>query len=184
MNRKGFTLLEVLVSISILAISLTAIVNSQSASLRLYDSAKNISTAINLARTKMAYFEMIYKGEQFGEIPEEQDGDFEAEGFPAFKWKMTFKEDELIQQIGDIFGGKKEGENAMMRQAATMSGINPQMIADALGENIRRLELELTWDDGYDSGGLNLFEHFISMNLKGISGLPQRTAAPRKEEEE
>ncbi len=83
---KGFTLLEVMVSLSIIAIALTAMLWSQSQSVSLAGDAKFNTTAAFLARSKMAELET--------EEPENLSpgsGDF-GENFPDYTWEVTLKE--------------------------------------------------------------------------------------------
>ena len=79
----GFTLLEVMVAIALIAIALMAVLGSQSQSVSLAGEARFNTTAALLARSKMAEIE--------SRAPEDltaDSGDFD-EDFPGYTWKMA-----------------------------------------------------------------------------------------------
>jgi general secretion pathway protein I len=84
LKRKecGFTLLEVIVAMAIIAIALTAMLSSQSQSLSLANEAKFFTTASFLAQNKMAEFETM-KPEDLVST----SGDF-GEDFSNYFWEM------------------------------------------------------------------------------------------------
>ena len=94
-SLRGFTLLEVMVAMAIIAIALTAVLGSQSQSLSLASEAKFSTTAALLAQSKMAEIE--------AENPEDlasDSGDF-GEDYPGYRWDksvndVTFDEPEGI----------------------------------------------------------------------------------------
>jgi general secretion pathway protein I len=78
----GFTLLEVMVSLSIIAIALTVLLSSQSQSLSLASESKFNTTAALLAQGKMAEMEAL-KTEDL----RSDSGDF-GDAFPDYHWEM------------------------------------------------------------------------------------------------
>lgn len=78
----GFTLLEVMIAIAILAIALTSLFGSQSQSLSLAIEARFNTTAAFLAQEKFAEYEAGLAELTSGE------GDF-GDDFPGFTWKMS-----------------------------------------------------------------------------------------------
>ena len=101
-NRSsGFTLLEVMVAMAILAIALTAVLGSQSQSLSLAADAKFNTTAPLLAKGKMAEAE--------AEDPDNlvsDSGDF-GEDFPGYTWEMTVN-DVALGGTGNVSDFLKE----------------------------------------------------------------------------
>ncbi|NIS60472.1 MAG: hypothetical protein GTO13_07195 [Proteobacteria bacterium] len=75
--------MEVLISLSIIAIVLIACLRAQNQSIRLYHLSRDLTTATILARQKMGEIEL----EGFPELGED-DGDFE-DTFPGFTWKKA-----------------------------------------------------------------------------------------------
>lgn len=91
-EQQGFTLLEVLIAIAILAISLSAIFGSQAQSLSLATEAQFNLRAATLARAKLAEYES-------GVAPlEDGDGDF-GEDFPGYAWKVEVQDADLSEVL-------------------------------------------------------------------------------------
>jgi type II secretion system protein I len=82
----GFTLLEVLISLLIVAIVLVTCIRAQNQSIRLYNLSRDMTVATILARQKMGEIE----APGFPEL-EEDEGDFE-EQFSGFSWKKAVSE--------------------------------------------------------------------------------------------
>ena len=86
--RRGFTLLEVMIAIAVLAISLTVIYGSQSQSVSLATESKFNTAAALLLNNKVAELES-------GLIDLRSDeGDF-AEEYPEFRWKIEVDDADL-----------------------------------------------------------------------------------------
>jgi general secretion pathway protein I len=86
-NRNpGFTLLEVMVAMSIIAIALTALLASQSQSISIAGEAKFSTTAALLAQSKMAEIETKTKDELMYD-----SGDF-GDDFPDYSWEMEVQD--------------------------------------------------------------------------------------------
>jgi len=81
-GTSGFTLLEVMVAMAIIAIALTAVLGSQSQSLSLASEVKFSTTAALLAQSKMAEIE----AEKPGDLTSDS-GDFED--FPGYRWDVS-----------------------------------------------------------------------------------------------
>jgi general secretion pathway protein I len=79
----GFTLLEVMVAIALIAIALTAVLGSQSQSVSLAGEARFNTTATLLAQSKMAEIELQDPGDLTAD-----SGDFD-EDFPGYTWNLS-----------------------------------------------------------------------------------------------
>ena len=89
-QQDGFTLLEVMIAVAILAIALTVIYGSQSQSLSLAAEAKFNTRAAFLLQQKLAELES-------GSVELQSDeGDF-GEEYPGFRWQVEV-EDVLFDQ--------------------------------------------------------------------------------------
>jgi general secretion pathway protein I len=87
-NRRhsGFTLLEVMVAMAIMAITLMAVLDSQSASISRVSEAKFSTSAPFLAQKKMAEIE-IMKAEELGS----DSGDF-GNDYPGYAWELSVQD--------------------------------------------------------------------------------------------
>ncbi len=81
-RQGGFTLLEVMVAVAIIAIALTALLGSHSQSVSLAGEAKFYTTASLLAQRKMAELELA----DFDDLVS-YGGDF-GEEFPGYRWEV------------------------------------------------------------------------------------------------
>jgi len=94
----GFTLLEVMVAMAIIAIALTAVLGSQSQSVSLASEAKFNTTAPLLAQSKIAEIEVAEQDDLAGD-----SGDF-GEDFPGYTWELSvedivFEEPENVSDL-------------------------------------------------------------------------------------
>jgi len=84
--KAGFTLLEVMVAMAIVAIALTAVLGSQAQSVSMAGEARFNTTGPLLAQMKMAEIEM-----KKSEDLTSDSGDF-GEDFPGYCWDMTVRD--------------------------------------------------------------------------------------------
>jgi general secretion pathway protein I len=84
--RQGFTLLEVMIAMAILAISLVAVFRSQSQSVKMAGEARFLTTASLLAQGKMAELESLKPQEL-----SDGNGGF-GEDFPDYLWRVEVKD--------------------------------------------------------------------------------------------
>jgi prepilin-type N-terminal cleavage/methylation domain-containing protein len=154
MNRKGFTLLEVMIAIAILAVSLLALFNLQSTSLLGSARAQRISTSTLLARQKMARFLLDFEaGMAKGEFPEEKEesGTFEEEKQPDYSWKITVRKVDLPTPPAT------EGQSDMMAQVFTM-------VSQKLSKSVREVKLVVSWKEfDEEEEGIVLTTHVVKM---------------------
>jgi general secretion pathway protein I len=85
---RGFTLLEVMVALSILAGGLLAVSQLTSAALLNHGRAVRIEVATLLARGKLAALRDKWDKDGFKDFDEEEEGSFDADGHPDVKWKV------------------------------------------------------------------------------------------------
>ena len=81
-SRKGFTLMEVMIAMSILAITLVAVFQSQSQSISMATEVRFLTTASLLAQGKMAEIDKMDPREIVS-----VSGDF-RENFPDYAWRV------------------------------------------------------------------------------------------------
>jgi len=117
-QTKGFTLLEVLIAMSILTMVIVAVSSTWSGNfnrVRKINFANNVST---LLERKMVELETKYKGKPVAEIPEEEAGDFGAD-YPQYRWALTsqeFQMPDLTALLTSQEGGADEMLITMIKQ--------------------------------------------------------------------
>ncbi len=91
-HQSAFSLLELLVAMSILAFALVALLGHQGVSIQMSDYSNKMSQAIFLAESKLLDIEndiLTYSIDAYDNC---QEGNFKSEGLKKFKWKAcTFK---------------------------------------------------------------------------------------------
>ncbi|ADO70981.1 prepilin-type N-terminal cleavage/methylation domain-containing protein [Stigmatella aurantiaca] len=107
-RTRGFTLLETVVALAILALALMAIFDLNSGAVANHVYSKHLTVASLLARSKMTDLEQKLYDDGFSADDDEEAGDFSEEGWPTFKWRAKIiapKTDGVSpdQLIGAIF---------------------------------------------------------------------------------
>jgi general secretion pathway protein I len=107
-RSRGFTLLETVIALAILALALMAIFDLNSGAVANHVYTKHLTVASLLARSKMTDLEQKLYDDGFSNDDDEESGDFSEEGWPNFKWRAKIiapKTDGVSpdQLIGAIF---------------------------------------------------------------------------------
>ncbi len=133
-RNRGFTLLETVVALAILALALMAIFDMNSGAVANHVYTKHLTVASLLARSKMTDLEQKLYDEGFSTDDDEESGDFSTEGWPGFKWRAKIiapKTDGVSpdQLIGAIFnlpigemGGDLGGLSSLFGDAGGKGG--------------------------------------------------------------
>jgi general secretion pathway protein I len=113
LRQSGFTLLEVLIAMIILASGVMLLAQSWSSSYnRIRKTQKNVEIAALLER-KLAETDMKYRGKSIDSIPESEGDEFE--GYPEYSWKLESKKFEM-PDLTSILIGRDGGVDQMMMQ--------------------------------------------------------------------
>ncbi len=113
-RASGFTLLEVMVALALLAAALMAIADLSGNALRNHAYARDLSAATLLARGKMAELEQTDEDEGFRDFDQIDDGDFSDAGRPDVRWHL-----ELLRPSSDLSADQ-------LVSMMTGSGVDPQ----------------------------------------------------------
>lgn len=99
-TASGFTLLEVMVAMAIMAIVLVSVYRLHSQTLSMATANRFYTQAPMLAQSKMAQLEAA-----FAEMVSGDSGDF-GEKFPGYSWSVT-TEDVSTEALGEVAGDLK-----------------------------------------------------------------------------
>jgi general secretion pathway protein I len=107
----GFTLIEVMIALAILAGGLVFLMRSTASNIFAAQKAQMLTAASNLARSKMYDIEETLTADGFQELDQTEEGSFADEGWPAITWKVEIIKIELPDMASlQAMGGQGEGE--------------------------------------------------------------------------
>lgn len=119
--KKGFTLLEVIFAVGILASALTVVVSfwtSNYTRLRKAQLYHNVST---LMEKKMTELEVLFYDKPIESLPKELKGQFE--GFPQYSWSFKSKEFQM-PDLSPLLVSKEQGANELLLLMIKKTGEN------------------------------------------------------------
>ena len=178
-HRAGFTILEMMVAVSILAVSATILLGTQSTAMHMNAYSSDISIAALLARAQMQDLEYEILQEPFKEGSDEEfSGDFSKQGYDSVKWEARVEPIEIGDDAANsfvaamesqLFGG--EDSDGTLNQANMSIGdavpilitLLPKMIND-LGMKMRRVTLTLNWEYLGEAQTLTVSQYVVQLS--------------------
>lgn len=198
-RRGGFSLLEVMVALAILAVALVILLEVSTRNVRSAHEVKMLTIATELARGKMLDIEEDLLHEGFQEMVETLEGDFDEEGYPKFTWEAAIEKVEL-PEAGDLAAGAQqtgepgaEGDSPLAgfmpmtgtsQDATAMAGTG-QVLAmfplfkPVLEQAIRKVTLTVKWKVGAQNEQMVVVCYFtdpkaVDAAFGGLSDLNQQ----------
>jgi general secretion pathway protein I len=162
---RGFTLLEVMVALAILAASLVALSDVVGGALRNEGRARNLQVAALLARGKMVQVEDHYEWKGFARTDESDEGTFEDEGHPEIAWKLeitapagSLDADQVLRAVTGsdlqgLFPTPDQAPQLAPLQAALTAGLQTMgtKLVEGVKRGLREVKLTVSWkEDGRD----------------------------------
>jgi len=150
--RRGFSLLEVVVALGILAVSLFVLVQSQGTAALMTTEAEDMTVATYLAKEKMSQVVLIVESEGFQEQELTEEGDFEQgvyggwrqgaldgefyeisndDAFEKYRWAYTVREVEL----------SFDADMAGMADQLSGSGYFGEEATESMGQQDQQMDL-------------------------------------------
>lgn len=152
--NDGFSLLEVMVAIGLLALGLVVVARVVTGNVRATHHARMITAATFLARVHIALVEQSLLDEGFGEVEGEDQGDFTEEGFPHFRWYANVERVELPESAGqkvqEISNEQTQSTNPMEVLSGFMGGFMSMLMEPirlGLQESVRKLTVRVMWNE-------------------------------------
>jgi prepilin-type N-terminal cleavage/methylation domain-containing protein len=149
--RRAFTLLEVMVSIAILAISLTVLLTFSGNILVKSGRSEAMTVASMLAKQKMVELELeLEKEMKKGVFPEEksEDGKFELP-YEDYSWEMTINKVELPAPAA--------GEKGSIQQVIS------KQLSKEIAKSVRELKLIIRWTDMGEEQEMDVTTHIVKL---------------------
>ena len=168
---SGFSLIEVMVAVTILSAALTWVVVGIMRNITAENHAKLMTTATFLARYKLNDIEDELYDKGFGEFEKDQVGTFEDRGFQRFGWKIVVDKVEMpstdqvqtalghTQDAKAMLAGDDPAKQAQLQQqqnqnqdpmTSSVAAMSSQfgMVKDVLESGIRRVTVTVSWFEG------------------------------------
>jgi general secretion pathway protein I len=198
-RRSGFTLLEVLVALTLLAAALAAAAELAGAALRNHEYSRELNSAVLLARGRMADLEQRYEDSGFKDSDEEDSGDFSEAGRPEVRWKVLIlrpapelSADELLARLAGQAGAKDVNDliARVLGQQAPASGSGPttalggpaagliaamlqvqlRQFGAVLKKSVREMRLTVSWPSGRTTRSFTVVTHLVVLNPRAPGG--------------
>jgi general secretion pathway protein I len=157
MRRRtaGFTLLEIMVAVAILATTLVILLEIVTNNIRATNHAKLTTAATFLARNKMSDIEddILYNG--FSSETENAKGTFKADGYDQYRWETSIERIELptdmTQKSQDAAkNASQESKDPMAMMTGFLGGMMSTFIEPiriGLQESVRKVSVRVFWDE-------------------------------------
>jgi len=153
-GEEGFTLLEVMAAVAILALTLVVLLSVITNNMRATAHARMLTTATFLARGKIVSLEdtLIEKG--FQDLDEDDDGNFADQGFREYSWTTSIEKIQLptdmaqtAQQAAGAESQKKDPMQALTGMVGGLMGMFIEPVRIGLQESVRRITVRVFWNE-------------------------------------
>jgi len=198
-RRRGFTLLELVVTIGILAVALASIFDIQGGAVRNHAYARQLTTAVQLARGKMLDVQAQLVKDGLSDFSKEFSGKFEKEGAPDYWWTAQVIKPEMEVDSNALMEGLSAGLGLGGTDPSGREMPNPlagspvggllqaqatQMV-ETLKSSVREIKLRVYWKAGNSEESFEVVEHYVrlpnardeataqgTVQTPGVSGTP------------
>jgi type II secretion system protein I len=150
----GFTLLEVMVALAILATTLVVLLQIITNNVRATAHARMTTAATLLARGRMTDIEDGVLENGFSTDDESDKGTFREQGFPGFRWESLIERIELptdMKQLAEQQSSDTSKSSDPMQALTGMMGGLMSSFMDpirvGLQESVRRVTVKVFWDE-------------------------------------
>jgi len=143
--QSGFTLLEVMVAMSIMIVAFSSTLAIQSSNLKSSRKAKQTNIVGMLAKNQLLQTELEIKGKKFTELPDESHGQFEPP-YEEYQWFRKIKKIEFpqISMAAPKSEDSKDDSTGSDPVAEQMS----QMVSKYLSNALKEITITVKWGEG------------------------------------
>ena len=119
-RNAGFTLLECMIALLLLATSAVILVQAQTAAVNMQEDASRLGVATMLGRQLMTDLELFMEQEGFGEMEVRETGDFSADEFGGefddYRWEYEVEKVDLdipnLSNLMNLMGGGDDDDES------------------------------------------------------------------------
>ena len=156
-SEQGFTLLEVIIALSIMVLSFASILAVESNSINATIRAKEMNIVAMLARNQMVELEYKIEGKTFEEVRKEEGGSFDPP-YESYRWKSEIKEIKFPNL--NPGGEKKEGEEGGNQYAELIT----KLVAKFFSKAIREISVTVFWKRGSSDQSFSVSTYWVDLN--------------------
>lgn len=155
---RGFSLLEVMIALLILAVSLSVLLQAQAGGLANAARSRDMSVAALLARSKMIDIEQGILDEGFVDGEQVEAGDFGEEGHPEVTWTYRISEIDFDLGLLSDFCGGDAAEFGATDCSSVIAGLGGFMepLTQNIANSTRLVQLTVEWPTGKYKDGFSL----------------------------
>lgn len=135
-KNAGFTLIEILAALAILAIAILGFRNGQTGVAKLTIASERNGQALALAQKQMTELEINLRSKGVKGVPDEEKGDFKDDAFKDYHWVRKLEKVDV-----GCFMPKEPGKNS------TEDGVT-QIFDKVVQELVRKLVVTVEWEEG------------------------------------
>ncbi|MGZ6143150.1 MAG: type IV pilus modification PilV family protein [Myxococcales bacterium] len=133
MKNRGFTLLEVMISLAILAVALVSISDLNGGAVAMHAYGRRATEATLLLRGKMLDVEDDLQKKGFSDFNDEQHGTFDEEGSPDYAWSAEILKPDVQLDPAQLLGMLGVGGQGGAQQQQGGIGAAASALAAQLG---------------------------------------------------
>lgn len=163
LDSRGFTLLEVMIAMTIMLVAFASILSVQSSSLNTSAKARQMNLVGMLAKSALVQTEVEMQGKAFKELGAEESGQFE-EPYQEYTWERTIKEVKfpnlsalLSSQPSGEAAASEDGNAAMMEQMS-------KLVTNFLSKALREVTITVKWRKGAGEQKYVVSMYWVDLN--------------------
>lgn len=155
-DTSGFTLLEVMIAVGIIAIGIGAILVAENNSLDVTARAKRMGTVAMLAKNALIQAEREIEGKTFDETKKESSGTFDPP-FADYKWERKIKEITFPNIMDSAQSGEnKEGADPNVERVVKIA-------TKYLSKASREITIKITWIEKKEVQEFNVSQYWVDL---------------------
>lgn len=159
-DSRGFTLLEVIIAMTIMVLAFASILAVESNSINATVRAREMNIVAMLAKGKMVDFEYKVEGKTFEEVRKEEGGNFDAP-YESYRWKTEVREIKFPNMNLNAGGDKKKDDGGGGDQFAEML---TKLVTNYFSKAIREIAVTIFWKRGSGEVSYTVSTYWVDLN--------------------
>ena len=158
--NAGFTLIEVMIAVGILAIGIGSILVAENNSLDVTFRAKRMTTVALLAKNTLIEAEREVTGKTFDEVKKDSFGKFDAP-FQDYSWERKIKEITFPDMLDQ---GKGKGSKDEVSTADANTERVVKIATNFLSKATREIVVTIKWTEKKESQKFVVSQYWVDLN--------------------